>query len=953
MAINKLPQASTVSDQQFVKVVGPDGVQSGFQYDNETKTFYIKDNQVVIPSFHGQSHISEDPIPDATTDLHGLMSADDKAKLDALLQTRIGVLGFQGAGFPDDGGWMMGDIILSAGSEFISLERIGKVVRFTVDSPIQFASSCLEECAQIYWIQDETDTASIRPPSCAGRLPGVNGYGEFKIYAFPKNTVVTKANVAQVLRNKGNYPAFIFKRYDDAIAPGTAEHEMVLQRNTDTTTRVGWAMTPGPFGVPECVWFTGHDDDGQQIRFEFSPNSEPGLLGALLYQGHTLTRQMAVITDYTASVLTSNQYVCKFWDVNGAKVIDDPNTADGTFVATNIWRYQNPENATTDLANPKALVTDASTDLLTTGTLVEIWEFLIGESSDIDGKPVRIVRRYFRKEPNLNPSNVWAVSGAIRFGDVLAAKSEIQASLLGSDITANEDGVEDVRLFERFNWGITGFEDPLLVADDGQTTDSIDLAANITAVGAENGLLPLPNVSVSIDGGPYVVNAYSEKALIFTTILSGREFIVLQNTTDDLVIGGIGPSELDAAITAAGGLPVPFNIFTETNVVVPSGVPVNNRNVANIDYTRPGLLVEQLPPLEDRERPVYLWHRDNHKNVYLKALVGTPTDSKYPPIDVLLRAPIDSFDDVYMQVISRGTIASGTFADMEYIRITGVDWKDLPKQGTLRTLTGIWRDRVWKYYHKLAFGSPVNGSQIMLIGAQGDPFLFDDDFVPGDSDQNPSSFEVATTPNRTTIVELLHEDYTSPCLRIEFSVNNNSGAESVQLQLKGGILDTGEPYEIDVDLPEDNYVRGMRPGAYSVSKIYTQDGFITTGVETPAVDTPGFIVYDGGAIPAAINGQTELWNTLEVMLRDSQLWVWWNGLLVSPDATLSADLPTPVAITTPYFPIDFDFPIGKVGLRLWPGAVVRELEIRDNNKRFNEYIYGQLELGSGSTGTSS
>jgi hypothetical protein len=57
------------------------------------------------------------------------MSADDKCKLDAMLGTRLGVLGFSGAGMPDDGGWLSGDIILAAGTEFISLERIGMQVK--------------------------------------------------------------------------------------------------------------------------------------------------------------------------------------------------------------------------------------------------------------------------------------------------------------------------------------------------------------------------------------------------------------------------------------------------------------------------------------------------------------------------------------------------------------------------------------------------------------------------------------------------------------------------------------------------------------------------------------------------------------------------------------------------------------------------------------------------------
>jgi hypothetical protein len=165
------------------------------------------------------------------------------------------------------------------------------------------------------------------------------------------------------------------------------------------------------------------------------------------------------------------------------------------------------------------------------------------------------------------------------------------------------------------------------------------------------------------------------------------------------------------------------------------------------------------------------------------------------------------------------------------------------------------------------------------------------------------------------------------------------------MQFKGGILDIGTSYELNLasDVSED-FVRGMRPGSYSVSRVYTQQGFITLGTETPSVTPSGFKVYDGGFVPQPINGQTELWNTLEVMYRDGQLWVWWNKLLVPPDTAESAALSTPVAVNTPYFPVPPIGPIGKVGLRLWPGAVVRELEIRDQLFQYNEFNHGQLQL---------
>ena len=92
MAIYKLPPSSILQDGQFFTVQGPDQLFSGFQYNDETKTMYIKDAQVIYPSFHGMTHISEDPVPDATIDLPGLMSADDKAKLESKDIKQIGIL---------------------------------------------------------------------------------------------------------------------------------------------------------------------------------------------------------------------------------------------------------------------------------------------------------------------------------------------------------------------------------------------------------------------------------------------------------------------------------------------------------------------------------------------------------------------------------------------------------------------------------------------------------------------------------------------------------------------------------------------------------------------------------------------------------------------------------------------------------------------------------------------
>ena len=82
------------------------------------------------------------------------------------------------------------------------------------------------------------------------------------------------------------------------------------------------------------------------------------------------------------------------------------------------------------------------------------------------------------------------------------------------------------------------------------------------------------------------------------------------------------------------------------------------------------------------------------------------------------------------------------------------------------------------------------------------------------------------------------------------------------------------------------------------------------------------------------------------MLRDDQLWVWWNRLLISPDPVESANLLPAVAATTPFFEIETPLELGKIGLRLWPGAKIREIEISDQARNFSEFTHQQIELSA-------
>ena len=72
--------------------------------------------------------------------------------------------------------------------------------------------------------------------------------------------------------------------------------------------------------------------------------------------------------------------------------------------------------------------------------------------------------------------------------------------------------------------------------------------------------------------------------------------------------------------------------------------------------------------------------------------------------------------------------------------------------------------------------------------------------------------------------------------------------------------------------------------------------------------------------------------------------------------TSSAALPTPVAVNTPYFPIpdELDFPVGKAALRMWPGTVVREMNVYSQVAFVSEYMHGQVDMapdGGGTGGT--
>lgn len=811
MPLSKIPPAANLQDAQFFQIEGPDGLLSGFQYDQQQRALYAKESQIIYPSFHGHTHIAEDPIPIATADTIGLMSAEDKYKLDSMLSTRIGILGFQGSGFPDDAGWMSGDLIFAAGTEFISIERVGNIIRFTVDSPVPLSCNC-EACSTVPWVQDETSISAIRPPTCSGKMPGINTYGEMKTFIFPESAIFDPSNPQARLNQKDRYPSLIFKRYTDGIQAGGAEYELVLKRDPRNLlqSEVGWAMTPGALGIPECVWFTGKDTVGNQLRFDLAPDVTPGLMGGLLYKGSLITKKQAVITDYTTAITSTNQYRCRWWDTDAHKALGD------VFTATNIWQYASAENPTSGM-NPQQQILDISIDLLPIGTIVEVFYFKVGE---VGGTPIN--RYYFTRRPELSPQNLWTQVGTIRFGDLVNARSDTDAA--GGTFGDVASIVQPAtRCIERTQWGFVGFDEPL------------------------------------ID-------------------------------------------------------------FYSSNLADTEGSALNQAHRAVLDPTLPGLRImpDQMMTGDYSTRPVSIWNRTEIQNSRVVMEIGRPgpTQDRFSPIDILLTAPIDSYDDLYVRSVSSTPIQG-----YNCLVVKGANFRDLPPFGTLRILTiGANQNKTYRYSRKLAV---LDGDQVALLADYSTNTAYPGS--PGD------------------VLELLHEEYDAVCVRLEFQPVDDT-EQSLNLQFKVGVLDMSKRYENELigTFNVEDYVRGLGDG-YTVSSLYTQEASFT-GVGTPPASVPvGFVCYDGGAQDGG--DQPEYWNKLEIMHRGQQVWIWWNGLLIAPSGPLSNALPFPVSVTTPYFPVPA-VKSGKVGVRLWPGATMRSMEVRTNSVAFSEFAHGQLVVGS-------
>jgi hypothetical protein len=761
-------------------------------------------------------------------------------------------------------------------------------------------------------------------------MPGINGYGELKIYTYPESMILDPKDPLSTLNQKGNFPALIFKRYDDAVTPYENELEIVLKRNSNKTTNTGWAFTPGSGGKAECVWFVGSNNSGAQMKFELWPEKEPGLLGTILFNGHQITKQMGVIVDYTNDILTTNNYSIKKWDVQNSKPIGN------AFTSKNVWQYVNPENSPTAMSNPRQIVLDRTRELLPIGTLVNLWEFEINRTSN-----GRLTRSFFSLKPEVGSASLWCLTDAIQFGDLFASREEINDPQEITAVTASEVNVPDIRLFEKTIWGLNQFEDRLILSDDGGEVEATDGSIQREPSGEPINNDIVADIDPSIPG---------------LRILKQAKSLVGDINGDGIV----DDQDLHLFMCIYGK-----TIFDEgynANADFNDDGRVDIRDLAILGQQF-NLNVEKVP-----DRPVFLWNRKNHKNTLIRAKLGMPDDDSnvvFPPYDILLSAPIDSFDDTYVKVIKRGVFTTGPFAGAPYIVAKGMRWEDLPAEGVLRILTGAFRNTVWRYYFKAAF-SNWDDDAVTLIGRD-EVFPFDEDFPIGAdtactataigtditgtditgtdiTDASGSTAEAAEVPENTTVVELLRQDYTSPCIRLQFTINRTAGANSVQLQFVVGFLDMSVAYEYNQIEPEDDLIRGFTPG-YTVSKVYVQNGFITDGVGSDIDSTPdGFRVYSGGELDVPVNGQVEKWNDIEIMYRDGETWIWWNSLQIGPDTIASASLPSPVTVNSPYFPLNPQVSVGKVAFRLFPGALVRQVQISDQLESFNEYSKSGIQL---------
>jgi hypothetical protein len=268
---------------------------------------------------------------------------------------------------------------------------------------------------------------------------------------------------------------------------------------------------------------------------------------------------------------------------------------------------------------------------------------------------------------------------------------------------------------------------------------------------------------------------------------------------------------------------------------------------------------------------------------------------------------VSTVDSKYATVIERGTFNSGQYNGLNWAKLGNLDWHDLPPHGAFKVV--------------MYDGSYTYG-QVFSYSAK----LIDDsaDFVyVVTSDPTPAQFSV---------VEFLHEEYTTPAARLQFGYNVNT--HDIEMTPTIGTLDMGVDYNLENSAPTepfDNFVQDFTD--YEDGATYWQNGTAETTTTGITTSDEGFYILNGGVIAqGSVGAGQEYYNVLKIMVNESQAWMWWNNLLIPPDGS------------NPYFTINDVVKYGKFGLRLWPGARVRRVIVRSKLHQFSEYTLGQLEL---------
>ena len=708
---NQLPDIELLPDKSLVSIPVSSGLEQ-YIVDIATKTFYVKEF-IIIPQPHAQTHITSDQIPEVTDTTHGLLSTDDKIKLENSIQTTIGILKYFGSGVIEDK--QVGDIIFASDSNTLQLERIGRTIRFNL---IQAPNLHPVTVSPIYWIVDESETnLTIRPPNCNGQIPPLNQYGELHLFLLPSTLKIDPLQPTAWTSKQGPTayaPTVKFTRTLDSNSKsidGQADLEIILKKtvtfdsngNETVTNKTGWVMSNYP--TAKALWYTSIDKAQNQTTFEMSMTNS---LGYLLFNGNSVTKQMAIIIG--VSDTTQNTYNVQNWDVQNQKVIGS------IYQAKNIWQYTNP--TTTPL-----ILNDSTYALLKPGTLVDIMMFntMLGS------------QYYFSKDPQ--PASFWATESCVQFGDAYKVYQDIATSIQTID-----------------NWGITQIED-LLLSDDYMmgaeeyTYEPSGIPINNTVVVKSDSTLPAIEVvnqirKVDIDlNGDGVVD-YLDLDIIM------RSFGKTSNESD-------------------------FDPRADLNK---DGV---------VDYKDLSLFGEFFSIQNDNtaDRPIFIWDRKTHKNFLMKLQIGQPVsqDKIVPPYDMILSGPIDRVGDKYVNVIRRGVFQTGPFAGLHYVVVRGGYWKDCPKDGYVRILSGIFRNFVWRYFYKTAF-SFYDSNCITLIGDS--MFPFDDDFKIEPYSEGTGSGGSGGSGGSTGPITL------SPCTQtyanlVTIKVSNSSGYyKCVTLYLK-------------------------------------------------------------------------------------------------------------------------------------------------------------------------